>query len=345
MKPIVFVLSLFGVVAPALAHHSNDYHFDSNVSVTVTGTVKDFRFINPHSRILVDVVAENGDIVTWDCEMGAANGLKRRGWTEAVFRPGEAIEIQGFAARRHPTECYFDYAVLAGGRQITMEDTFGDSAVAGTVASEAPGSIAAQLGVPDFTRVWQRQTGGGGGGGPRLGGPNRQAWALSEAGRRALDAYDPVLDDPALECSPVSIARLWGNGDLTEIHQQAGRVTIHHEWMDAERIVHLGSREHPSAMPSNVLGHSIGWYEDQTLVIDTIGYPAGMLHQHPGLPHSDKLHTVERLVLSDNGGGFELSYTLDDAEYLTAQLVEERSFAASAESMREYNCTHPEIGH
>jgi hypothetical protein len=344
MKQSVFVLSVFGFAAPALAHHSNDYHFDSNVSVTVTGTVNDFLFINPHSRILVDVVADNGEITTWDCEMGAANGLKRRGWTEAVFRPGEEIEIQGFAARRHPTECYFDYADLAGGRRITMDDTFDASEAVSAAASVAPVSIATLLGVPNFSRVWQRQTGGGGGG-PRLGGANRQAWALSEAGRRALAAYDPVLDDPALECSPVSIARLWGNGDLTEIHQQADRVTIHHEWMDAERIVYLGTREHPSEVPSNVLGHSVGWYEEETLVIDTVGYPAGMLHQHPGLPHSDQLHTVERLVLGDDGESFELSYTIDDAEYLTAQLVEERSFVASAETMREYNCTHPEIGH
>ena len=177
-------------------------------------------------------------------------------------------------------------------------------------------------------------------GGPQLGGPNRQAWVLNEAGQAALATYDPVLDDPSLECSPVSIARLWGNGDLTQIIQEEHQVTIQHEWMDAERVVHLGLREHPSDSPKNVLGHSIGWYEGNTLVIDTRGYPAGMLHQHPGLPHSEKLHTVERLSLNDSGDGFALAYTAEDSDYFIDTLTGTRSFASTTDAMRKYNCTH-----
>jgi hypothetical protein len=330
-----------GLVSVALplclsAHHSNDYHFDRNVGVTVRGTVNSFRFINPHSRLLVDVTNGHGEVVTWDCEMGAANGLKRRGWTDEVFLPGEEIVIQGFAARRNPTECYFDVAEMGDGRRITMADSF-DEATTATAAARA--SLAAPSGVPDFTRTWQRQTGAGGGG-PQLGGPNRQAWVLNEAGQAALAAYDPVTDDPSLDCSPVSIARLWGNGDLTQIVQDDSQVIIRHEWMDARRVVYLGMTEHPSEIERNVLGHSIGWYEGNTLVIDTVGYPYGMLHQHPGLPHSDKLHTIERLTLSESGDSFELSYVAEDEEYFIGQLTGSRSFGASSETMREYNCTH-----
>ncbi len=332
---LVFV----GLIGSADAHHSNDYHFDRNVDVTVTGTVKEFRFINPHSRLVVDVAGEDGDVVTWDCEMGAANGLRRRGWTEEVFQRGEAIVIQGFAARRHATECYFDYADMEDGRRITMADSFDANIPVSVAATTPPTDVDTSFGVPDFSRIWQRAPGGGGGG-PQLGGSNRQAWVLSEVGQRALEAYDPVLDDPALQCSPVSIVRLWGNGDLTEISQAADRVTIHHEWMDAERTVHVGMSVHPSELPDSVLGHSIGWYEGETLVIDTVGYSAGMLHQHPGLPHSDKLHTVERLTLSKAGDSFELAYTAEDADYFIDQLTGTRSFIASTETMREYNCTH-----
>ena len=329
-------LVLLGLAIPVYGHHSNDYHFDRNVGVTVSGTVNQFRFINPHSRLLIDVVAVNGEIVTWDCEMSAANGLKRRGWTDEVFRPDEPIVVQGFAARRNPTECYFDYADMSDGRRIMTDDRFGSEAPVRpqAVASSVPD------GVPNFSRIWQRQQGLGGGGGPQLGGLNRQAWVLNEAGQAALAAYDPVFDDPSLDCSPVSIARLWGNGDLTEITQEEDQVTIQHEWMDARRVVYLGSREHPTDTPENMLGHSIGWYEGNTLVIDTIGYPFGMLHQHPGLPHSDVLHTVERLTLSDTGDSFELTYTAEDEKYFHDRLTGARSFVSSSETMREYNCTH-----
>jgi len=329
-----------GLTGPVLGHHSNDYHFDRNVDVTVAGTVKEFRFINPHSRLEVYVTGDDGEIVTWDCEMGAANGLQRRGWSGEVFQPGEAITIQGFAARRSPTECYFDYADMGDGRRITTADEFEDGVQVGVEATPVA-VVAVPAGVPAFGGIWNRVAGGGGGGGgPQLGGPNRQAWVLNEAGQAALAAYDPVLDDPALECKPVSIVRLWGNGNLTRITQEEHQVTIEHEWMDAKRIVHLGSTEHPQNMPENVLGHSIGWYEGDTFVIDTIGYPPGVLHQHPGLPHSDKLHTVERLTLNDSGDGFELAYTAEDSEYFTDKLTGTRTFAATTGTLSKYNCTH-----
>ncbi|MFL2546490.1 MAG: DUF6152 family protein [Candidatus Rariloculaceae bacterium] len=336
MRSIVPGLVAVSFAGLACAHHSNDYHFDQEVDVTVTGTVKQFRFINPHSRLEVDVIADDGSIVTWDCEMGAANGLRRRGWTDDVFTSGEAISIQGFAARRNPTECYFDFAVMADGRRLSMDDEF-ENGVQTSVASSQP---AVPAGTPSFSGLWQRVAGSGGGGGPQLGGPNRQAWVLNAAGLAALAAYDPVHDDPSLDCKPVSIVRLWGNGDLTQISQEEDRIRIRHEWMDAERIVHLGVREHPGEMPANDLGHSIGWYEGNTLVIDTRGYPPGVLHQHPGLPHSDKLHTIERLTLNESGDAFDLDYIAEDSDYFTDRLTGSRSFAAATGSMNEYNCAH-----
>ena len=337
------MISIVGAVAaPALAHHSNDYHFDRNVGVTVSGTVKLFRFINPHSRLLIDVTDDDGALVTWDCEMSGSNSLMRRGWTREVFQPGDEVVVQGFAARRHETECYFDIAEFADGRVVALDDSFdtGASAPAPRVARTFLSG-----GVPNFSRVWQRSGGGGGGGGgPQLGGPNRLAGVLNDAGRQALAEYDPVLDDPALTCSPVSIRRLWGNNDLTEIEQTADRVVIRHEWMDAVREVRLDLEEHPADLQDQVLGHSIGWYQGATLVIDTVGYEAGMLAQHPGMPHSNRLHTVERLTLGQAGDNFELTIVSEDALYYTAPVTDTRTFQATDQVPREYDCTHPALG-
>ena len=329
------------VAGSAHAHHSNDYHFDRNVGVTVSGTVKLFRFINPHARLLIDVTDDGGSVVTWDCEMSGSNSLMRRGWTREVFQPGAEIVVQGFAARRHETECYFDTAEFADGRVVTLEDSFDSGA-----QPPAPRMARAAVpeGVPDFSRVWQRSGGGGGGDGPQLGGPNRLAGVLNEAGRQALARYDPVLDDPALTCSPVSIRRLWGNNDLTQIEQTGDRVVIRHEWMDAMREVRLDMEEHPADIEDRVLGHSIGWYEGSTLVIDTVGYQAGMLAQHPGMPHSNKLHTVERLTLGPAGDTFQLTIVADDDLYYTEPVTDTRTYAVTEQVPREYNCTHPELG-
>ncbi len=341
MNRMTAVLMAGVMASPAYGHHSNDYHFDSNVGVTVSGTVRTFRFINPHSRLLVDVTDEDGTVVTWDCEMAGANVMMRRGWTRQVFQPGDEIVVRGIAARRHETECYFDSAEFADGRIVALGDSFDADAPA---SERRTYGVSAPAGVPNFSRVWHRP-GGPAGGGPRLGARNTLAEVLTDAGHQALAEYDPVFDDPALTCSPVSIRRLWSNNDLTAIEQTEERVIIRHEWMDAVREVRLDLNEQPANLQSRVLGHSIGWYEDGALVIDTVGYEAGMWTQHPGLPHSDQLHTVERLVLGETGDTFELTIVAEDPLYYTEPLTVTRSLRASDQIPREYNCTHPELGH
>ena len=101
---------------------------------------------------------------------------------------------------------------------------------------------------------------------------------------------------------------------------------------------------HPADIEDRVLGHSIGWYEDSTLVIDTVAFEAGMLAQHPGMPHSNRLHVVERLTLGEDGDSFELTIVSDDALYYTDSITDTRSFRASDQVLREYDCTHPELG-
>ena len=60
MKLAVIGVLAVGITASAYAHHSNDYHFDRSWSVTVTGTVKAFRFINPNAELAVDVLGAGG---------------------------------------------------------------------------------------------------------------------------------------------------------------------------------------------------------------------------------------------------------------------------------------------
>ena len=230
---------------------------------------------------------------------------------------------------------YFHTAEFGDGRRLALRDSFETEAM-------NPQPAAAELAneTLEFNGIWRWAPPPNYSGAPPIGSPNLLAWVLNEAGQQALSQYDPVVDDPALICSPVSIRRLWGNTDLTQIEQTDEAFVIRHEWMDAVREVHLGMRDHPTDLEESVLGHSIGWYEGSTLVIDTIGYQAGVIAQRPGLPNSNQLHTVERLTLSESGDAFEITMIFEDPLYFTDQLIEERSFVASDQMPRGYNCTH-----
>ena len=317
------------------------WHFDRDQEVTIEGVIRDFKFVNPHGRLLLDVINESGGAEVWDCELNVAASAARNGWTTDLFQAGQRITVKGLAARRNERECYYQSGVLSDGTRIGRGEQI-EGGVTVVSSSVERSSTVGNSNVPNFGGVWRGT--GPFGGPPRPGEANPHAWILSEAGRRVLDAYDPITEDPSLECRPVSIRRLWSNGSPTEIRQDDSIAIIHHEWMDAERTVYLNQDTHPEGLVGSALGHSIGWYEGQTLVIDTVAYEPGFIYQFPGLPHSDQLHTVERLTLSDDGQAFDIVWVAEDPEYFIDSLSGVHNWALTNASVRKYNCMHPELG-
>ena len=82
------------LAAPAFAHHSA-VMFDDQKEVTVSGTVKEFQYTNPHSWLLVDVTNDDGTITTWGFEAEGPSTLTRAGIRKSDFAPGTKITITG----------------------------------------------------------------------------------------------------------------------------------------------------------------------------------------------------------------------------------------------------------
>ena len=108
--------------------------------------------------------------------------------------------------------------------------------------------------------------------------------------------------------------------------------------MDVKRIIKL-TKEHDDGYQNQLYGHSIGWYEDDTLVIDTIGFIPGVLTPHPGILHSDALHTVERLTLNREEKILELEWVAEDAEYFKSALTGASFYGPAPYGVDVYDCT------
>ena len=91
--------------APALGHHSFAPHYNPDNLVTITGTVAEFQFRNPHSFVLLEVANESGGTDVWTCETSSATVLRRDGRNRQMLTTGESITITGAAGRRDPTGC------------------------------------------------------------------------------------------------------------------------------------------------------------------------------------------------------------------------------------------------
>jgi hypothetical protein len=77
------------------------------------------------------------------------------------------------------------------------------------------------------------------------------------------------------------------------------------------RVVYTDGRSHPKNYVPTYYGHSIGWWEGDTLVIDTVGYNEGFWMDRRGLPHTSKMHTIERLTRL-NSDVMKYQITVDD---------------------------------
>jgi hypothetical protein len=80
------------------AHHSAAM-FDPKKEVTLTGTVREFQYTNPHSWLLVDIKGKDGKVTTWGFEAEGPSTLTRAGIRRSDLRPGAQIEIVGHPMR------------------------------------------------------------------------------------------------------------------------------------------------------------------------------------------------------------------------------------------------------
>ena len=90
---------LLAATAPMLAHHSFAAEFDGAKPVSVKGTVTKVDWVNPHSWIYIDVKGDDGTVVNWGLETGPPNILYRAGWRKDSVKPGDVINVDGFAAK------------------------------------------------------------------------------------------------------------------------------------------------------------------------------------------------------------------------------------------------------
>src|SRR6187455_273003 len=84
-----------------------------------------------------------------------------------------------------------------------------------------------------------------------------------------------------------------------------------------DRVVHMGA-QHPANVQPSVHGHSVGRWEGQTLVIDTIGFEPNLSGIALNIPSSAGKHTVERLTLTEDKLRLRYEVTVEDPMYLSA---------------------------
>ena len=328
------VLATVGAVAAqsAAAHHGFAVHYDVKDQVRIEGQVHKVRIKNPHAEIQVLAVDEDGNDVIWTCETQAGSILKRKGVTADSFVAGEAIVVTGSRARRDPHGCEVGSIHFADGQALTLRSTAGHARIGvNNVDVKTASKRQSVLG------MWLRDS--------FSGPPMKPGFLdlLTAAGRAANADYVGSRDDPTRQCSPVNPVRAWiAPGTPTEIRERDGQIEIQHEFMDTTRIVDMHSDDHPDRISRSVMGHSIGHFDGEALIVETSLFTAGVMLTHvandSGVLHSEDLEMTEVYSVVRDTGELKIEWAASDAQYFPEPITGELLLSPTNLAIDTFDC-------
>jgi len=91
-KSGLLIVSILAVCGPLWAHHGNSA-YDEEHWITISGTVTEFVWSNPHCEIFMDVKDDKGAVINWAIESQSPGILRRNNWTRTSVKPGDQITV------------------------------------------------------------------------------------------------------------------------------------------------------------------------------------------------------------------------------------------------------------
>jgi len=302
---------------PALAHHSLAAEYDDKKPLTLKGAVTKFDWTNPHVFVFLDVADPGGGITNWAVEFPSRIELKRDGWTQESIRIGEVVTIDASLARDGSKQANAKVVILSNGKRLNAAPApfLKVSQPAGPTPRWPDGHP--RLGVvPGETGYWSstaasilEETGAS----VRMNSDGLLA-NIADAGKvapfqpwaKGLYEYRQktlLKDDPMAACLPPGGPRQFQVPYGIQIVEQPEKKRVfamsgggNHNW----RLINLDARAHqPDDVIPTYYGDSVGKWEGDTLVIDTLGFNERFWFTNGGLPHTESLHLTERLSRPD----------------------------------------------
>jgi hypothetical protein len=256
----------------------------------------------------IATVGPDGKPAEQRIEAGPVSNLVPQGMNADSVRPGEHVVVVARPNRAGPGR-----VVL--GMSLTKSD--GTSfplhvrAIGPTAPSAAEASTIAGTWVPQATGFTRLSA-------------TASAWPLTEKGRAAIDETREARIAARSDCVPFGPPALMALPSTTIVEVVDSKVTLKLDVMNVERVVHLDQASHPADLEPTLLGHSIGRWEGDTLVVDTVGFTAHPEGYAFDRPSSAAKHIVERFTVSADRRYLDYEAIVEDSEYL-AEPVTHRS--------------------
>lgn len=321
---IVCLSAGLALAGAAIAHHS-DAGYDQERVIGFEGTVTRYMWRNPHVTVYIETPNEAGELVEWGVETGSTPIMSRSGWMSDTFEPGDSVSVRAHPDRRHRS-----HAMM-----ISIEKADGSV----WIQNESD-TLSTNASTDSFDGVWR--------GVAATTGPFSAAldeMPLTPAGEAASASYNFQQESPIRDCLPPPPpgATVASTVYLNEFEVRDDRVIIRSEFFDAERTIYVDGRDHPENGERTNLGHSIGQWEGDTLVVDSRLFAEHRSSNGTGVPSGPDKHVIERFFLSEDGTRMIVDVELTDPDYLVGTFVGSKElFYAPQFELFRYDCD-PEL--
>jgi hypothetical protein len=334
LSPVGIVVGMLLAVAAASAQQPPSATYDRERKVALQGPITRIEWVNPNAFVFINVRDAAGATTNWAIEVGNPLDLERDGWKRSAVKIGDVVAVEGIPARGAKRQALATSISLGGKRLFAPPAKRPPAPAAAPTPRWPDGQV--RLGPP---------LGGKG----YWGAASASALVESSASKVPMNAdgllanladadkvapFTPwakavyelrqrelLKSDPVSRCLPAGGPRQFHtpNGFQFVEQRELGRILVllgggNRNW----RVINTDGR--PAAAPAELVptyyGTSVGRWEKDTLIVDSVGYTEKFWFTRGGLPHTEALHLIERFSRPDlNTLRYEV--TVDDPRTYT----------------------------
>jgi hypothetical protein len=331
---LVFAVMLLAV--PAFSQNGFSATYDSTRQVKLSGTVTRIEWVNPHAFVFVNVRDAHGLITNWAVEVGNPLELESDGWKRNTVHIGDLVNVEGVIARGQIRQAFAKSVVLGRtGSKVFAASNKKRAAPASEPAPRWPdGQV--RLGPPPGKKgYWGAASADSLVEKSSTPVPmNTEGILLNLADADRVAPFQPwakavyeyrqrslLKDDPFTRCLPPGGPRQFQtpHGFQFVEQRELGRILVLLGGGDRNwRVIYTDGRPQGQAdeVVRSYYGNSVGHWEKDTLIVDSIGFNEHFWFTNGGLPHTEALHLTERFSRPDlNTLKYEV--TVDDPQAYT----------------------------
>jgi hypothetical protein len=319
LRALLLASTVGFTASPILGHHSFTATYDTERRVSLEGVVTRVDWVNPHAYVFVNVVDDQGTTMNWALEFGNIFDLERDGWSEDTVAIGDRVAVEAYPARGTSRRAFATAVIRSDtGRRVFAAAGSTDGAASNRPAPRWPDGQVRLGPLPGEKGHW---------------GPASVAGLFEDAGTEIPMNGDAILgnladvgrvapfqpwaralyerrqrrllvDDPMTRCVPPGGPRQFHTAYGFQFVEQRelGRILVllgggNRNW----RVIHTDRR--PVGQREEVVrtyyGTSVGRWEADTLVVESVGYNERFWFTRGGLPHTEQLRLTERFTRPD----------------------------------------------